>query len=144
MDLLSLCTHYSGEQQIRNSRFRMKHVPINGPVLQRKSTTGALALAVDQWHRQLEECNDICTVFFDYQKAFDTVPHCHLLFQLETLGVNTCNQEKVPRYQQSIYNQQNVPRYQQSVQLAKRTEIPTKCTTRKRYQDTSKVYTRKT
>jgi len=41
---------------------------------------------VDQWHRQLEESNDICTVFFDYQKAFDTVPHRHLLFKLETLG----------------------------------------------------------
>ena len=26
-----------------------------------KSTAGALALAVDQWHRHLEESNDICT-----------------------------------------------------------------------------------
>ena len=39
-----------------------------------KSTAGALALAVDQWHKHLEESNDICTMFFEYRKALDTVP----------------------------------------------------------------------
>ena len=74
----------------------IEHMEANSPIspyqwgfCKGKSTTGALALAVDQWHRQLEESNDICTVFFDYQKAFDTVPHRHLLFKLETLGVNS-------------------------------------------------------
>ena len=50
-----------------------------------KSTAGALSLAVDQWHRHLEESNDICTVFFDYRKAFDTVPQRNLLSKLNPL-----------------------------------------------------------
>ena len=35
-----------------------------------KSTTGALLDTTDQWFRELD---DICTVFFDYSKAFDIV-----------------------------------------------------------------------
>ena len=34
-----------------------------------------LHVAVDVWHRFLEEGTDICTVFFDYRKAFDSIPH---------------------------------------------------------------------
>ena len=52
-----------------------------------KSTAGALALAFDQWRRHLEESNDICTMFFDYRKAFDTVPHGKLLYKLESLDM---------------------------------------------------------
>jgi len=44
-----------------------------------KSTTGALLDATDQWFRELEQGHDICTVFFDYSKAFDTIPHRPLL-----------------------------------------------------------------
>ena len=54
-----------------------------------KSTAGALALVVDQWHRHLEESNDICTTFFDYRKAIDTVPHRNLLSELKSLGINS-------------------------------------------------------
>ena len=44
-----------------------------------KSTTGALLAATDQWHQWLDDGLEICTVFFDYSKAFDTVPHRLLL-----------------------------------------------------------------
>ena len=46
------------------------------------------------------------------------------------------------RYQDTnkVYNQNKVPRYQQSVQPRQGTKIPTKCTTRTRYQDANKVY----
>jgi len=48
-----------------------------------KSTTGALLDATDQWFRELEQGHDICTVFFDYSKAFDTIPHRPLLQKLQ-------------------------------------------------------------
>ena len=54
-----------------------------------KSTTGALLTAVDHWLRLLEEGVDICAVFLDYRKAFDTVPHRNLLEKLKFLGVNS-------------------------------------------------------
>ena len=60
-----------------------EHMVVHSPVsphqwgfCKGKSTAGALALAVDQWHRHLEESNDICTVFFDYRNAFDTETYC--------------------------------------------------------------------
>ena len=38
-----------------------------------KATTGALFTAVDRWHRHLEAGLDICAVFFDLKKVFDSV-----------------------------------------------------------------------
>ena len=52
-----------------------------------KSTTGALLTAVDNWHRLLESGNDICAVFFDLRKAFDSMPHKLLLNEL--VEINT-------------------------------------------------------
>jgi len=73
-----------------------EHMAVNSPVsphqwgfCKGKSTAAALALAVDQWHRHLEESNDICTAFFDYRKSFDTVPHRNLLSELKSLGINS-------------------------------------------------------
>ena len=53
-----------------------------------KSTTGALLAATDQWFRLLEQGYDICAVFFDYSKAFDTVPHSLLLQKLRGYNVH--------------------------------------------------------
>jgi len=55
---------------------------------QGKSTTGALLDATDQWHRQLDLGLDICCVFFDYSKAFDSVPHRPLLQKLKNINVH--------------------------------------------------------
>ena len=54
-----------------------------------KSTTGALLTATDNWHRLLDSGLDICTVFFDFSKAFDTVPHRPLLQKLKDLNVHS-------------------------------------------------------
>ena len=53
-----------------------------------KSTTGALLAATDQWHQMLDDGLEICTVFFDYSKAFDSVPHRVLLAKLQSVNVH--------------------------------------------------------
>ena len=53
-----------------------------------RSTTGALLAATDQWHKLLDSGLDICTMFFDYSKAFDTVPHRLLLQKLKDVNVH--------------------------------------------------------
>ena len=53
----------------------------------RKSTTGALLAATDHWHQLLDSGSEICTVFFDYSKAFDSVPHRSLLDKLRAINV---------------------------------------------------------
>ena len=50
-----------------------------------RSTVSALISTTMDWFASLESGNDICTVFFDYWKAFDSVPHCPLLAKLSSL-----------------------------------------------------------
>ena len=50
------------------------------------STVTALLSVTHEWLSALERGQEICGVFFDYQKAFDSVPHLPLLW--ECLGLN--------------------------------------------------------
>ena len=56
----------------------------------KKSAVTALLSVLHDWHHYLEKGIDLCAVFFDLRKAFDTVPHYPLLGKLEELGVNRC------------------------------------------------------
>ena len=53
-----------------------------------KSTTGALLSAVENWHRLLESGVEVCAIFFDIKKAFDSVPYRPLMNKLSISGVN--------------------------------------------------------
>ena len=52
-----------------------------------KSTVTALLATTHEWFQQLEEGKEICAVFFDFKKAFDSVPHRPLITKLKQMGV---------------------------------------------------------
>ena len=53
-----------------------------------RSTVTALLSVTEEWLSALEHGKEVCAVFFDYRKAFDSVPHLALLKKLENLGFN--------------------------------------------------------
>ena len=53
-----------------------------------RPTTGAILSAIHDWHSELEDGAEVqSVVFFDLQKAFDSVPHRKLLQKLTHLNV---------------------------------------------------------
>ena len=68
---------------------------INAPISTRewgfmtnRSTISALIKVVDDWSRALDKGHEVCVIFFDVSKAFNTVPHSLLLAKLNDLGVD--------------------------------------------------------
>ena len=53
----------------------------------RRSTTSALCSLTHEWLKELDDGNEICSIFFDLRKAFDSVPHTHLIDQLSCLNL---------------------------------------------------------
>ena len=53
-----------------------------------KSTVTALLSATHDWLMHLEQKREIACVFFDFQKAFDTVPHRRLMERLNQLQLD--------------------------------------------------------
>ena len=53
-----------------------------------RSTISVLLTVIDNWLRILEDGKEICAIFFDYRKAFDSVPHRPLMGKLFSLNVN--------------------------------------------------------
>ena len=53
-----------------------------------KSTISALIKVVNDWSRVLDQGFEVCIVFFDISKAFDTVPHLPLLQEMEKVNLN--------------------------------------------------------
>ena len=52
-----------------------------------KSTTNAILSATNEWFIHLENGAEVQAVFFDLQKAFDSVPHCLLIDKLHQLEI---------------------------------------------------------
>ena len=53
-----------------------------------RSTASALLSVTNEWLVHLENGNEVCSIFFDLKKAFDSVPHSLLLQRLVELDVN--------------------------------------------------------
>ena len=54
-----------------------------------RSSTSALISVVQDWLTALKDGSEICVIFFDVQKAFDSVPHAPLLQKLADIGINS-------------------------------------------------------
>ena len=72
-----------------------KHLLENAPISPRQwgfmtlhSTVSALIKVIDDWNYALDQGYEICAIFFDVCKAFDTVPHLPLLQTMDKLGLN--------------------------------------------------------
>ena len=48
----------------------------------KRSTVTALLSVLHEWFLTLEDGNEVCAIFLDYKKAFDSVPHRPLLDKL--------------------------------------------------------------
>ena len=53
-----------------------------------RSTVTALIATVNEWLKILEDGLEVCAVFLDYRKAFDSVPHRMLIAKLEELHLD--------------------------------------------------------
>ena len=72
-----------------------QYLRVNAPISARqwefmsnRSTVSALIKVVDDWQKALDQGYEVCVVFFDVSKAFDTVPHSLLLGKLSELGLD--------------------------------------------------------
>ena len=54
-----------------------------------KSTVTALLSVTHNWFKSLESGHDVCSIFFDLRKAFDSVPHRLLLDKLTGYGLDS-------------------------------------------------------
>ena len=53
-----------------------------------RSTVSALLSTVHHWFELLEDGKEVCAVFLDFKKAFDSVPHIPLLEKLQRIGLD--------------------------------------------------------
>ena len=80
------------EQHIRSLIF--EHLNDNSPIskfqwgfMPHRSTISALCSLTHDWLKDLDNGKEICSVFFDLCKAFDSVPHTHLIDKLSSLNL---------------------------------------------------------
>ena len=52
------------------------------------STQEALLSVTNSWHQMLTKHHQVVTIFFDVRKAFDSVPHNHLISSIAEIGIS--------------------------------------------------------
>ena len=72
-----------------------KHFELHSPISiyqwgfqPRKSTTAALLNVYNDWSAALDRGKEVCAIFFDLRKAFDSVPHRCLIDKLTLAGLD--------------------------------------------------------
>ena len=58
--------------------------------LEGRSIVIALIKCTDDWLKTLEDGGEVCTVFFNYRQAIDSVPHRPLTVKLRSLNLDDC------------------------------------------------------
>ena len=69
-----------------SSRDFTRTVSIDLTMVVTRSTLTNLLEMLESWTRIFEEGFGVDVIYLDYRKAFDTVPHCKLLYKLKELG----------------------------------------------------------
>ena len=73
----------------------LHHLTVNGLISQQQhgflphhSCTSQLLTALNDWTFSIDQGFPTDVIYFDFRKAFDTVPHARLLLKLEEYGIN--------------------------------------------------------
>ena len=76
-------------------RVIFQHLCLHSPIstkqwgfLPGRSTTSALLAVTHDWLMQLDQGFDVCSVYFDLRKAFNSVPHRSLIQKLFDIQLN--------------------------------------------------------
>ena len=56
--------------------------------MHQRSSTSALIDVLHDWFKALDDGFEVCVIFFDVQKAFDSVPHIPLIQKLANININ--------------------------------------------------------
>ena len=71
------------------------HILVHSPIstsqwgfLPGRSTTDSVLSATHEWHLTLNSSSEVCFIFFDLQKAFDSMPHRSLIAKLRQLNIS--------------------------------------------------------
>lgn len=74
-----IMSHCNGSQIFSDTQYRFR--PRRGCIIQ-------LLKVFDDWSRYIDSDIPVDTIFLDFRKAFDSVPHKRLLMKIEKLGIN--------------------------------------------------------
>ena len=91
----SLCFIDSHEFLLYRHKLILNHVESSIPLASQqwgfrsgRSTVSVLLDATYNWLQAINKVKEVCCVFFDLHKAFDSVPHHSLLEKLKSLGLS--------------------------------------------------------